>query len=200
MNRIDKLHPAHPFAGARMLRDMLRLEGFDAGRVHVSTLMRKMGVEALYRKPGTTLRHPAHRIYPCLLRDLNIYRPNQVWAMDITCIPVAKGFVYLTVVLDWHTRRVLSHRVSNTMDVSFCLDTVAEAIRKYGTPDIMNTDQGSQFTDDGFIGVLKGNIKFTLTGCQLLRQPNGCCFAAYKQVFIVQTIQATSVCLLQLTG
>ena len=94
--------------------------------------------------------------------------------MDITCIPVAKGFVYLTVVLDWHTRRVLSHRVSNTMDVSFCLDTVAEAIRKYGTPDIMNTDQGSQFTGDGFIGVLKGNIKFTLTGRQLLRQPNGC--------------------------
>ena len=113
--------------------------------------------------------------------------------MDITCIPVAKGFVYLTVVLDWHTRRVLSHRVSNTMDVSFCLDTVAKAIRKYGTPDIMNTDQGSQFTGDGFIGLLKDNIKFTLTGCQLLRQPNGCCFANYKQVFIVQTIQATSV-------
>ena len=112
--------------------------------------------------------------------------------MDITCIPVAKGFVYLTVVLDWHTRRVLSHRVSNTMDVSFCLDTVAEAIRKYGTPDMMNTDQGSQFTGDGFIGLLKDNIKFTLTGCQLLKQPNGCCFATYKQVFIVQTIQATS--------
>ena len=165
MNRIDKLHPAHPFAGARMLRDMLRLEGFDVGRVHVSTLMRKMGVEALYRKPGTTLRHPAHRIYPYLLRDLNIYRPNQVWAMDITYMPMAKGFVYLTVVLDWHTRRVLSHRVSNTMDVSFCLDTVAEAIQKYGTPDIMNTDQGSQFTGDGFIGLLKDNeIEISMDG------------------------------------
>ena len=165
MTRIDKLHLDHPFAGARMLRDMLRLEGFDVGRVHVSTLMRKMGVEALYRKPRTTLRHPAHRIYPYLLRDLNIYRPNQVWAMDITYMPMAKGFVYLTVVLDWHTRRVLSHRVSNTMDVSFCLDTVAEAIQKYGTPDIMNTDQGSQFTGDGFIGLLKDNeIEISMDG------------------------------------
>ena len=165
MNHIDKLHLDHPFAGARMLRDMLRLEGFDVGRVHVSTLMRKMGVEALYRKPRTTLRHPAHRIYPYLLRDLNIYRPNQVWAMDITYIPMAKGFVYLTVVLDWHTRRVLSHRVSNTMDVSFCLDTVEEAIQKYGAPDIMNTDQGSQFTGDGFIGLLKDNeIEISMDG------------------------------------
>ena len=140
-----------------MLRDMLRLEGFDVGRKHISTLMHKMGIEALYRRPRTTLRHPAHRIYPYLLRDLDIYRPNQVWAMDITYIPMAKGFVYLTVVLDWHTRRVLSHRVSNTMDVSFCLDAVEEAIRKYGTPDIMNTDQGSQFTGDAFISLLKDN-------------------------------------------
>jgi putative transposase len=165
MRRIDKLHLAHPFAGARMLRDMLRLEGFKVGRSHVSTLMRKMGVEALYRKPRTTLRHPAHRIYPYLLRGLTIDRPNQVWAMDITYIPMAKGFVYLTVVLDWYTRRVLSHRVSNTMDVSFCLDAVEEAIQKHGTPDIMNTDQGSQFTGDAFIGLLKDNeIEISMDG------------------------------------
>ncbi len=165
MRRIDRLHLAHPFAGARMLRDMLRLEDFKVGRTHVSTLMRKMGVEALYRKPRTTLRHPAHRIYPYLLRDLSIHRPNQVWAMDITYIPLAKGFVYLTVVLDWYTRRVLSHRVSNTMDVSFCLDAVEEAIQKYGTPDIMNTDQGSQFTGDAFIGLLKDNeIQISMDG------------------------------------
>ena len=116
MNRIDRLHLDYPFAGARMLRDMLNQAGFNVGRKHVGTLMRKMGVEALYRKPKTTKRHPEHKIYPYLLRGLPITRANQVWAMDITYLPMARGFVYLTVVMDWYSRRVLSHRVSISMD------------------------------------------------------------------------------------
>jgi putative transposase len=139
MNRIDRLHLEFPFAGARMLRDMLNLEGHKVGRKHVGTLMRKMGVEALYRKPRTTKRHPEHKIYPYLLRGLPITRANQVWAMDITYIPMARGFVYLTVVMDWYSRRVLSHRVSITMDTRFCLDALEEAVEKYGPPEIMNT-------------------------------------------------------------
>jgi putative transposase len=165
MKRIDRLHLESPFAGARMLRDMLYLEGFKVGRKHVSTLMRKMGIEALYRKPRTTKRNPEHRVYPYLLRGLPITRANQVWAMDITYIPMKRGFVYLTVVMDWHSRRVLSHRISITMDTRFCLDALEEAIAKYGKPEIMNTDQGSQYTSLAFTQYLKDNsIRISMDG------------------------------------
>ena len=148
-----------------MLRDMLNLEGFKVGRRHVRTLMWKMGIEALYQKPRTTKRHPEHRVYPYWLRNLAITRPNQVFAMDITYIPMKRGFVYLTVVLDWYSRRVLSHRVSITMDTSFCLDALEEAIQKYGKPEVMNTDQGSQFTSLAFTQYLKDHdIKISMDG------------------------------------
>jgi putative transposase len=165
MRRIDRLHLSCPFAGARMLRDMLRLEGFKVGRKHVRTLMRKMGVEALYRRPRTTRKNPAHRIYPYLLRNRKVERSNEAWAMDITYIPMARGFVYLTVVLDWYSRRVLSHRVSITMDTEFCLEAVEEAIDRHGAPEIMNTDQGSQFTSQPFTQLLKDNdIQISMDG------------------------------------
>jgi putative transposase len=146
MNRIDRLHLELPFAGARMLRDLLRPEGHRVGRSKVSRLMRLMGIEALYRKPKTTRRNSEHKVYPYLLRNLPVTRCNQVWAMDITYIPMALGFVYLAAVVDWHSRRVLSWKVSTTMDVHFCIEAVEEAMEKFGKPDIFNTDQGSQFT------------------------------------------------------
>ena len=155
MRRIDELHLDFPFAGARMLRDMLRCEGYSVGRKHVSTLMAKMGIEAFYRKPNTSKQHPGHQIYPYLLRGMTIGRPNQVWAMDITYIPMARGFVYLTAVVDWVTRRVLAHRVSITMDAMYCVEAVEEAIARYGKPEIMNVGQGSQFTSVGLTDVLK---------------------------------------------
>jgi len=165
MRRIDHLHLDLPFAGSRMLRDLLKQEGFHVGRKHVATLMKRMGIEALYRKPRTTKPGAGHKIYPYLLRNLTIDRPNQVWAMDITYIPMARGFVYLAVVLDWYTRRVLSWKVSITMDVHFCLEAVEEAIMRYGTPEIMNTDQGSQFTSQAFTGLLKEqDIKISMDG------------------------------------
>ena len=155
MRRIDELHLEHPYAGARMLRDMLEREGIKVGRKHVRTLMWRMGIEALYRKPNTSRRHPGHKVYPYLLRGLTITRPDHVWAMDITYIPMAKGFVYLAAVVDWATRRVLSSRVSITMEADFCIAAVEEAIAKYGKPEIFNTDQGSQFTSEAFTGLLK---------------------------------------------
>lgn len=165
MNRLDQLHLALPFAGARMLRDLLRQEGLMVGRKHVSTLMKRMGLEALYRKPRTTRRHPRHQGYPYLLRDLTIGRANQVWALDITDIPLAKGFVYLVAVVDWYTRRVLTWRLSMTMDVQFCLEAVEAAVRRYGNPDILNTDQGSQFTSHAFTGFLKDQgIRLSMDG------------------------------------
>lgn len=165
MNRIDRLHLDCPFAGSRMLRDILRLEGVDVGRTHVSTLMRKMGIQALYRKPRTTQSHPGHKVYPYLLRHLSITKPNQVWAMDITYIPMARGFVYLTCVMDWYSRKVLSSRISITMDTEFCLEAVNEAIEKYGCPQIMNTDQGSQFTSQVFTQLLKDHdIRISMDG------------------------------------
>ena len=157
MRRIDELHLEHPYAGARMLRDMLKREGMPVGRKHVGTLMQRMGIEALYRKPNTSRRHPGHKIYPYLLRGLTITQPNHVWAMDITYIPMAKGFVYLAAVVDWATRKVLAHRVSITMEADFCIAAVNEAIARYGKPEIFNTDQGSQFTSDAFTRVLKDN-------------------------------------------
>ena len=165
MKRMDRLHLDYPFAGARMLRDMLRLEGFTVGRTHIGTVMRKMGIEALYRKPRTTKRHPGHKVYPYLLRHLPITESNQVWAMDITYIPMARGFVYLTCVMDWYSRKVLSSKLSITMDTYFCLDAVNEAIEKHGCPKIMNTDQGSQFTSPMFTQLLKDNdIQISMDG------------------------------------
>ena len=155
MKRIDRLHLEMPFAGSRMLRDLLDQEGIQVGRKHVATLMKRMGIEALYRKPRTTKKHPQHRVYPYLLRGLTIERPNQVYAMDITYIPMARGHVYLVAVLDWYSRKVLSWRVSITMDVHFCVEALEDAIALYGAPEIMNTDQGSQFTSQAFTGVLK---------------------------------------------
>jgi putative transposase len=155
MRRMDELHLEHPFAGACMLCDLLRLEGIEVGRKHVSTLMKKTNIEALYHKANTSRRHSTHRIYPYLLRHLTIDRPNQVWAMDTTCIPMQRGFVYLTAVLDWATRRVLAWRLSNTLTADPCVDALEEAILKYGSPEIMNTDQGSPFTSSAFITMLE---------------------------------------------
>src|SRR5450631_1852177 len=155
MKRIDALNLARPFAGSRMLRDMLNREGFGVGRRHVATLMQRMGIEALYRKPNTSKKHPTHKVYPYLLRELKIDRANQVWAADITYIPMACGWVYLCAIVDWSSRRVLSHRVSISMDASFCVDALEEAFAKYGQPEIFNADQGSQFTGEAFTDVLK---------------------------------------------
>ncbi|MCH8102251.1 MAG: IS3 family transposase [Chloroflexi bacterium] len=165
MRRIDELHLEHPFAGGRMMRDLLRQEDLDSGRRHVATLMRRMGIEALYRRPSTSRRHPRHRVYPYLLRGLAVTRPNQVWAMDITYIPMARGFVYLAAVMDWVSRKVLAWRVSITMDTDFCVEAVEEALERYGAPGIFNTDQGSQFTSDAFTGLLKENgIRISMDG------------------------------------
>ncbi len=165
MNRIDRLHLELPFAGARMLRDLLRQEGHKVGRSKVARLMRVMSIEALYRKPKTTRRHPGHKVYPYLLRNLAVTRSNQAWAMDITYIPMARGFVYLAAVVDWYSRRVLSWKVSTTMDVYFCLEAVEEAMEHHGKPEIMNTDQGSQFTSQAFTGLLKENgIQISMDG------------------------------------
>jgi putative transposase len=157
MRRIDELHLDYPFAGSRMLRDLLRGEGVQIGRSHVTTLMHRMRIEAIYRRPNTSKPAPGHRISPYLLRGLKIERPNQAWAMDITYIPMARGFVYLAAVIDWHTRRVLSWRVSISMGVDFCLEAVEEALGKYGPPEVFNTDQGSQFTSAAFTGLLTEN-------------------------------------------
>jgi len=165
MRSIDELHLECPYAGSRMLRDLLRLLGIRVGRRRVRTLMRRMGIEALYRKLNTSRKHPEHAVYPYLLRHLKVERPNQVWAMDITYIPMARGFIYLVAVVDWYSRRILSWRVSITMDVQFCLDAVQEAIDRYGTPEIFNTDQGSQFTSLAFTDLLKSHgIRISMDG------------------------------------
>jgi putative transposase len=157
MRRIDELHLDYPFAGSRMLRDLLRVESVVIGRQRVATMMRRMGIAALYRRPNTSKPAPGHKIYPYLLRGVAVERPNQVWAMDITYIPMARGFVYLAAVVDWFSRRVLSWRVSITMQVEFCLEAVEEALARHGKPDIFNTDQGSQFTGADFTGLLLDN-------------------------------------------
>jgi putative transposase len=157
MRRLDRLHLEFPFAGSRMLKGLLAAEGSQIGRRHVKTLMRRMGIEALYRRPRTTKPEPGHKIYPYLLRGREITRPNQVWAMDITYIPMARGYVYLAVVLDWASRRVLSWRVSITMEAAFCIETLQDALVKHGLPEIFNTDQGSQFTGAAFTSVLADN-------------------------------------------
>jgi putative transposase len=157
MRRLDRLHLEYPFAGSRMLRGLLAAEGCKIGRRHVKTLMRRMGIEALYRRPRTSKPEPGHKVYPYLLRGMAIERPNQVWAMDITFIPMARGFVYLAVVLDWCSRRVLAWRLSITMEATFCVEALTEALARYGKPDVINTDQGSQFTSEAFTGALVGH-------------------------------------------
>ncbi len=165
MRRIDELHLEYPFAGSRMMRGLLRQEGLSSGRRHIATLMRRMGIEALYRKPNTSRRRPGHTVYPYLLRGLEVSRPNQVWAMDITYIPMARGFVYLAAVMDWHSRKVLAWRVSVTMDTDFCVEALEESLGRHGAPEIFNTDQGSQFTSDAFTGLLKANgIQISMNG------------------------------------
>lgn len=165
MRRIDELHLELPFAGSRMLRDLLRGEGIEVGREAVRTMMKRMGIAAIYRRPNTSKPAPGHRIYPYLLRSLVVDRPNQVWAMDITYIPMARGFVYLAVVLDWFSRRVLSWRLSITMEAAFCVETLEDALAHHGKPDIFNTDQGSQFTGSVFTSVLaKNGIAISMDG------------------------------------
>lgn len=154
MRRMDELHLEYPFAGSRMLRDLLRLEGIEIGRQHVATLMKKMAIEAIYRRPNTSKSTPGHKIYPYLLRKLAIVRPNQVWATDISYVPMAKGFVYLVAIVDWFSRKVLAWRVSITMEADFCVEALEEALARYGKPEIFNTDQGSQFTSQAFTSVL----------------------------------------------
>jgi len=163
MRTIDWLHLEHPFAGARMLRDMLRARGYRIGRRHVASLMRRMGMEALYRKRVSSRRNADHAVYPYLLRHLVIEQPNHVWATDITYIPMRRGFVYLCAVLDWATRRVLAWRVSNTLTTDFCIDSVAAAVATYGAPQILNTDQGSQFTDAAFVELVRQTHQIALS-------------------------------------
>jgi putative transposase len=165
MRRMDELHLAFPFAGSRMLRDLLMAEGFRVGRLHVATLMKRMGLEAIYRKPNTSKPAPGHKIYPYLLRKLPVTRPNQVWAMDLTYLPMARGFVYLAAVVDWFSRRVLAWRLSITMEAAFCIEALEEALVRYGRPEIFNTDQGSQFTSHDFTSVLsKNSIAISMDG------------------------------------
>jgi putative transposase len=140
-----------------MLRDLLAAEGSEIGRRHTRTLMQRMGIEAVYRRPRTSIPAPGHKIFPYLLRELTIDRANQVWASDITYIPMARGFVYLAAVMDWFARRILAWRLSITLEVDFCIETVDEALRLYGRPEIFNTDQGSQFTSESFTEVLINN-------------------------------------------
>jgi putative transposase len=167
MRRIDELHLEHPFMGARMLRDQLNREGFDVGRKHVGTLMKRMGIEALYKKPDTSKKHPGHEIHPYLLRNLAINRANQVWALDTTYIPMAKGFVYLTAVVDWASRRVLAAKVAITLEACHAVDVLQEAFHRHGKPEIVNTDQGSQFTAHEFVQAVREQ------GCNLSMDGRG---------------------------
>jgi len=155
MRRIDELHLDYPFAGCRMLQGLLRGEGLKTGRLHVVTLMKKMGIEAIYRRPNTSKPALGHKIYPYPLRKLEVTRPHQMWAMDLTYIPMSRGFVYLCAIVDWFSWRVLSWRLSITMEAAFCIEAVEEALARYGKRDIFNTDQGSQFTSMDFTAVLK---------------------------------------------
>jgi putative transposase len=165
MRRIDELHLDYPFAGSRMLQGLLSAEGRKVGRLHVSTLMKRMGVEAIYRRPNTSKPEPGHKIFPYLLRKLPVTRSNQVWAMDITYIPMARGFVYLAAVIDWFSRKVLAWRLSITMDKAFCIEAVEEAFARHGKPEIFNTDQGSQFTSSNFTDLLLSRqIKISMDG------------------------------------
>jgi len=165
MRLIDEIHLKYPFYGIRRIRNELRDLGHDVGREHVGTLMKKMGIRALCQKPRLSKPHPDHKIYPYLLRGLEITRANHVWSSDITYIPMARGFCYLAVIMDWVSRRILAWRLSNTLDTSFCTEALEEAIRKYGNPEIFNTDQGSQFTSDAFTDLLISNgVRISMDG------------------------------------
>ena len=165
MRRIDELHLEFPFAGSRMLRDLLASKGIAVGRLHVATLMKRMGIEAIYRRPNTSKSAPGHEVYPYLLRKVPVMRPNQVWAMDITYVPMARGFVYLTAVVDWFSRRVLAWRLSITLHADFCIEALEEALVRFGKPEIFNTDQGSQFTSVDFTKILLAEgIKISMDG------------------------------------
>jgi putative transposase len=154
MHLIDEIHMKYPFYGSRRIRNELRDLGHDVGRGHVSTLMQKMGIRALYQKPRLSAPHPGHRVYPYLLRGVEISKANHCWAADITYLPMARGFCYLVAIMDWASRRVMAWRLSNTLDTSFCVEALEEAIKKYGKPEIFNSDQGSQFTSDAFTDIL----------------------------------------------
>jgi putative transposase len=165
MRRMDELYTASPFYGSRRMVAVLRRDGWTVNRKRVRRLMRVMGLEAIYQKPNTSKAHPAHKVYPYLLRDLVIDRPNQVWCADITYIPMAKGFVYLVAVMDWFSRRVLAWRLSITMEADFCVDALHDALARYGKPEIFNTDQGVQFTSAGFLEVLESRgIRISMDG------------------------------------
>lgn len=165
MGRIDRQYLKTPWYGSRQMARYLRREGFRVGRTRVRRLMRLLGLQAIYQRPRTTIPTRAHRVYPYLLRDLAIERPNQVWCADITYIPMSRGFLYLVAVMDWHSRAVLSWRLSNTLDSGFCVEAVAEALSRYGPPEIFNTDQGSQFTSEEFTGVLSdAGVRISMDG------------------------------------
>lgn len=165
MRQIDEIHLQYPFYGSRKIRNELWARGYDIGRDKVRSLMRRMGVEALYIKPRLSIGHPSHPIYPYLLRGLDITRPNHVWSADITYIPMARGFCYLVAVMDWASRMVLSWRLSNTLDSAFCVDALEEALSRYGCPAIFNTDQGSQFTSEAFTDILRSHdISISMDG------------------------------------
>ena len=167
MRRIDELHLQYPFMGARQLRRQLQREGVEVGRRHIGTLMRRMGIEALAPQPGTSKRAPGHKTYPYLLRKLAIARSNQVWALDTTYIPMARGFVYLTAVVDVASRRVLAHKVATTLEACHAREVIELAFARWGTPDIVNTDQGSQFTASEFTDAVLAQ------GCQLSMDGRG---------------------------
>jgi putative transposase len=154
MRLIDEIHLKYPFYGSWRIRSELRDMGHEVGRGHVSTLMQEMGIRALYQKPRLSAPHPDHKVYPYLLRGVEISRGNHCWAADITYLPMARGFCYLVAIMDWASRRVMAWRLSNTLDASFCTEALEEAIMKYGTPEIFNSDQGSQFTSGAFINIL----------------------------------------------
>jgi putative transposase len=155
MREIDRLHMEYPYMGARMLRDSLKQRGYRIGRHHVARLMRVIGIEALYREKSTSRRNPDHAVFPYLLRDIAIERPNHVWSADITYIPMRRGFLYLFAVMDWATRRILAWRLSNSLTTDFCIDAVEEAIDQHGCPEIFNTDQGVQFTSGDFVRLIR---------------------------------------------
>jgi putative transposase len=165
MRRIDELHLEFPFYGSRPIARELRAKGYRANRKRVQRLMRLMGLESVAPKPNTSRPNEEHPVYPYLLRGLTIDRPNQVWAADITYIPLARGFAYLVAIMDWHSRRVLSWRLSNTLDSSFCVEALQEALRRFGRPVIFNSDQGSQFTSSDFTSILLGaGVKISMDG------------------------------------
>jgi putative transposase len=165
MRLIDRQFLETPWYGSRQMARHLRREGYPVGRKRVRRLMAKMGLEPIYQRPRTTVPHPEHQIYSYLLRDMVIERPNQVWCADITYIPMRRGFLYLVAVMDWASRKVLSWRVSNTMEADFCIEALEEALERFGKPEIFNTDQGSQFTSPQFTGVLRAaGVRISMDG------------------------------------